>query len=79
MKQNAIQRRLLPVLALFATISSHAQFDSSFVKSQISKCADSLAYGFRARNWDVFARYSNPAMIGAMMVVKGLWKKPGRI
>lgn len=66
MKQNAFQRRLLPVLALFATISSHAQFDSSFVKSQISKCADSLAYGFRARNWDVFARYSNPAMIGAM-------------
>lgn len=66
MKQNAIHLRLLPVLALFATIDSRAQFDSSFVKSQISKCADSLAYGFRTRNWDVFARYSNPGMIGTM-------------
>lgn len=66
MKQNAIHLRLLPVLVLFATIDSHAQFDSSFVKSQISKCADSLAFGFRTRNWDVFARYSNPAMIGTM-------------
>ncbi len=66
MKQNAIHLRLLPVLVLFATIDSHAQFDSSFVKSQISKCADSLAYSFRTRNWDVFARYSNPGMIGTM-------------
>ena len=66
MKQNAIHLRLLPVLVLFATIDSQAQFDSSFVKSQISKCADSLAYGFRTRNWEVFARYSNPAMIGTL-------------
>jgi hypothetical protein len=47
-------------------MEANAQFDSSFVKSQISKCADSLAFGFRTRNWDVFARYSNPAMIGTM-------------
>lgn len=66
MKQNAIHLRLLPVLVLFTTIDSHAQFDSSFVKSQITKCADSLAYGFRTRNWEVFARYSNPAMIGTL-------------
>ena len=66
MKQKAIHLRLLPVLVLFAITDSYAQFDSSFVKSQIHKCADSLAYGFRTRNWDVFARYSNPGMIGTM-------------
>ncbi len=66
MKQNPIHLRLLPVLALFATIDNYAQFDSSFVKNQIIKCADSLAYGFRSRNWEVFARYSNPGMIGTI-------------
>jgi len=66
MKQNPVTRRLLPVLLLFVVMDAHAQFDSSYVKSQISKCADSLTYGFRTRNWDVFARYSNPGMIGTM-------------
>jgi len=66
MKQIPVTCRLLPVLLLFVVMDTNAQFDSSFVKSQITKCADSLAYGFRTRNWDVFARYSNPAMIGSM-------------
>jgi hypothetical protein len=66
MKQNRPFFWLLPVLALLLAMETNAQFDSSFVKSQITKCADSLAFGFRTRNWDVFARYSNPAMIGTM-------------
>jgi hypothetical protein len=66
MKQNRPVYRLLPVLVLFLTMEANAQFDSSFVKRQITTCADSLAYGFRTRNWDVFARYSNPAIIGTM-------------
>ena len=66
MKQNRFSCRLLLILVLLVTLEANAQFDSSFVKSQITKCADSLAYGFRTRNWEVFARYSNPAMIGTM-------------
>lgn len=66
MKQNRFFCRLLLILVLLVTLDANAQFDSSFVKSQITKCADSLAYGFRNRNWEVFARYSNPAMIGSL-------------
>jgi len=66
MKQNRFSCRLLLILALFWVTEANAQFDSSFVKSQITKCADSLAYGFRSRNWEVFTRYSNPAIIGSM-------------
>ena len=66
MKQNHFSWRLLLILVLFVTLDTNAQFDSSFVKSQITKCADSLAYGFRNRNWEIFARYSNPAMIGSL-------------
>ncbi len=66
MKQNRFSCRLMLVLVLLVASEVNAQFDSSFVKSQILKCADSLADGFRTRNWDLFARYSNPAMIGTM-------------
>lgn len=66
MKQNRFSCRLLLILVLLGAMDANAQFDSSLVKSQITKCADSLAYGFRTRNWEVFARYSNPAMIGTM-------------
>jgi hypothetical protein len=45
-------------------IAGKAQFDTSFAKKNIRICADSLSYGFRYRNWEVFARYSNPSMIG---------------
>jgi len=59
------------IVCLFILVSLlpgvlQAQFDSSFVKSHMLKCADSMAWGFRARNWDVFARYTNPAIIGSM-------------
>ncbi len=66
MKQIPVTCRLMPVLLLFVVMDTNAQFDSSYVKRQISQCADSLAYGFRTRNWEVFARYSNPGMIGTM-------------
>ena len=66
MKQNRFSVRLLLIMVLLVTLDANAQFDSSFVKSQITKCADSLAYGFRTRNWEVFTRYSNPAIIGSM-------------
>ena len=66
MKQNRFQLRILLILVFFVTGEATAQFDSSFVKSQIRKCADSLAYGFRTRNWDVYTRYSNPGMIGTL-------------
>lgn len=66
MKQNRPSCRLLLILVLLVTTDLNAQFDSSFVKGQIVKCADSLAYGFRTRNWEMFARYSNPGMIGTM-------------
>lgn len=43
-----------------------AQFDTAFAKTGVRRCADSLIYGFRSHNWDLFARYSNPAMVGSM-------------
>lgn len=32
----------------------------------MKSCADSLATGFKTRNWDLFTRYTNPAIIGTM-------------
>lgn len=64
--------RLMLKRSFFITIFSllvvygQAQFDTSFAKAGIRRCADSLIYGFKTRNWDLFARYSNPGMIGTM-------------
>lgn len=57
---------LLATGVLFITVYSHAQFDSSFIKKNIRHCADSLALGFKTRNWELFARYSYPALIGSL-------------
>lgn len=56
------------VLSIFILphLSGKAQFDTSFAKKNIIICADSLAYGFKQKNWELFARYSNPGMIGAL-------------
>jgi hypothetical protein len=60
-------KRLLPVICLcFIYTSSGAQFDTSFIKTNIRRCADSLTYGFKTKNWDVFTRYNNPAMVGSL-------------
>lgn len=54
------------ILLSFCFLASfcQAQFDTSFAKKNIRICADSMAYGFRNRDWELFARYSNPSMIG---------------
>ena len=57
---------VLITIALLMPGAVNAQFDSSFVRGNLIKCADSMAWGFRARNWEVFARYTNPAIIGSM-------------
>lgn len=61
-----IKRLSLSIGLLFITSISLAQFDSSFIKMNIRHCADSLTYGFKTRNWEVFTRYSYPAMIGTL-------------
>jgi hypothetical protein len=53
-------------LLMFMSECRAQQFDTVFAKAGIRHCADSLVYGFKIRNWDLFARYSNPAMIGTM-------------
>lgn len=45
---------------------SHAQFDTAFAKASIRRCADSLVAGFKTKNWELFTRYSYPALIGSM-------------
>lgn len=65
-----IKRSLLTLSILFIVSNSQAQFDTSFIKTNIRHCADSLTYGFKAKKWDVFARYSYPALIGSLGGVK---------
>ena len=50
----------------FIFCSSPAQFDTSFAKASIRNCADSLVAGFKTKNWELFARYSYPALIGSI-------------
>ncbi len=60
------KRFLLAAVSLLIVCSSQAQFDSSFIKKNIRHCADSLTLAFKTRNWDVFTRYSYPAIVGAL-------------
>jgi hypothetical protein len=50
----------------FILFHSHGQFDTTFAKTNIRKCADSLVAGFKTKNWELFTRYNNPALIGSM-------------
>src|SRR5688572_11332067 len=60
-------RRILIGFFCFAVAcSAKAQFDSSFIKKNIRHCADSLTFAFKTRNWEVFARYSYPAMVASI-------------
>ena len=45
---------------------SRAQFDTSFARVNIHRCADSLTYGFRTKDWELFTRYTYPALIGTL-------------
>ncbi|MCX6316407.1 MAG: hypothetical protein NTW29_03905 [Bacteroidetes bacterium] len=55
----------LLVILLLAQLS-FGQFDTSFARKHITRCTDSLVKGFRTQNWELFALYSNPAIIGTM-------------
>lgn len=68
--RNMNKRPLLLILSLFLVIQLNAQFDSSFIKTNIRRCADSLVHSFKTRNWDQFARYSYPAMVASLGGVK---------
>jgi len=61
-----IKRLFVTIIFSFLFFSSDAQFDTVFAKTNIRRCADSLVSGFRTRNWEFFARYSYPALIGSM-------------
>ena len=63
---NPLRIFLLAAIFTTAFLGAEAKFDTSFVKTSIRRCSDSLAHGFKTRNWELFARYSNPAMIGTM-------------
>jgi hypothetical protein len=60
--------KCLSLLALvFLTCrASFAQFDTTFAKTKLLRCADSLVDGFKTKNWDRYARYSYPALIGTL-------------
>jgi hypothetical protein len=61
-----IKRLFVTLIFSFLFFSSHAQFDTVFAKTNIRHCTDSLLSGFRTRNWELFTRYSYPALIGSM-------------
>lgn len=61
-----IKRPLLVICLFFTVCSLQAQFDTSFAKTNIRRCADSLTQGFKTKNWELFTRYSNPALVGSM-------------
>lgn len=61
-----LKRILLFASFLMVTFAGMGQFDTSFAKKNITRCADSLVKGFRTRNWELFALYSNPSIIGTL-------------
>jgi hypothetical protein len=61
-----IKRQYLLLFFLFSFSGAHSQFDTAFAKKNIRQCADSLAYGVKTRNWELFTRYNYPALIGSM-------------
>ena len=61
-----VKRLGISLLLVFFFGSSHAQFDTVFARTNIRLCADSMARGFKTKNWDQYIRYSYPALIGSM-------------
>lgn len=61
-----IKRFIISLSFIFFFCSIHAQFDTTFAKSNIRRCADSLTQAFKTKNWELFTRYSYPALIGTM-------------
>jgi hypothetical protein len=61
-----IKRLSFIACLFFIVFASSAQFDTSFAKINIQRCADSLTHGFKTKNWELFTRYSYPAMVGSL-------------
>ncbi len=61
-----IKRLALATSLLLIVCCSQAQFDTSFIKTNIHRCADSFTVGFKTKNWELFTRYNYPALIGSM-------------
>jgi hypothetical protein len=61
-----IKRPFLVLFFLFSISRAYSQFDTSFAKKNIRQCADSLTYGFRTKNWELFTRYNYAGLIGSM-------------
>jgi hypothetical protein len=61
-----IKRFTITIGCAFIFTHCPAQFDTTFAKANIRKCADSLVAGFKTKNWELFTRYNNPALIGTM-------------
>ncbi len=61
-----IKRLLFTGIFVFSILCSRAQFDTSFAKANMRRCADSLVYGFKTRDPELFTRYTYPALIGSM-------------
>ena len=61
-----IKRPYLLFFFLLSISRAHSQFDTSFAKAGIRRCADSLVSGFKNKNWELFTMYNNPALIGSL-------------
>lgn len=61
-----IKRLLILFFVSLFFAKAQAQFDTIFAKTNIRNCADSLCHGFKTKNWDVFTRYSYPALVGSL-------------
>ncbi len=61
-----IKRLPFLICLLLLVGTSRAQFDTSFARTNIRNCADSLVKGFKTKDWTLYTRYSYPALIGSM-------------
>lgn len=63
--RNMTKRSFFLIFFMACALLSEAQFDTSFAKRQMRQCIDSFVTGFKTRNWELYARYTNPAVIGS--------------
>ena len=61
-----MKRTILSLLLCFLLLRGSAQLDTAYVHQRISQCADSLAAGFLRGDWELYAKYTYPPLIGAI-------------
>ncbi len=61
-----MKKTVLTFFLAFLFNQGFSQLDTAFVRQRIRQCADSLATGFLRSDWDLFARYTYPPLIGAI-------------